>query len=324
MALRERRLEHRHQLDRRRPYRRGNRRRLPSARQLSTTVSSDRASDRRHDAVLQKRRYSSASAWTAHSRWMALVSSTISVNAPTFNVAQGGTGSLIFQNAATAGDAVINTETGGTTSFTGKSNGGSAHFNASGTGVVDFSGTFGPIRQWSTSRLVRLRVTAKSYLGSNTLTVSAPTGTFAGITWSRAATRVVPMAGSGTRTLGGTYLGITRAQPRSTAARALLLTMNGLTSMQARDSRAWRLPAPSTSRLTAVAASMTTLADSASGQAGTVNLGDETLTITSGASTFSGVFKAQRRHLTITGGDQTLAGVATPTPVRRRSIPAAG
>ena len=49
--------------------------------------------------------------------------------AQTFNVAQGGTGSLIFQNAATAGDAVINTETGGTTTFSGTSNGGTATFN---------------------------------------------------------------------------------------------------------------------------------------------------------------------------------------------------
>ena len=40
---------------------------------------------------------------------------------------------------------------------------------------------------------------------------------------------------------------------------------------------------------TAGGASITTLADSASGQAGTVNLGAKTLTITSGGSTFSGV-----------------------------------
>ena len=60
---------------------------------------------------------------------------------------------------------------------------------------------------------------------------------------------------------------------------------------------------------TAGGASITTLADSASGQAGTVNLGTKTLTITSGGSTFSGSLNGTG-NLIINGGDQTLAGVS--------------
>ena len=65
-----------------------------------------------------------------------------SKHAPTFTVGSGGT--LSFTNAATAGDAIIDTNSGGTTSFAGKSTGGSAQFNIASGGVVDFSGTFGP------------------------------------------------------------------------------------------------------------------------------------------------------------------------------------
>jgi hypothetical protein len=55
-------------------------------------------------------------------------------NAPNFSV--GGT--LQFQNAATASDAIITTNSGGLTQFTGNSTGGTAQFTTAAGGVVDF------------------------------------------------------------------------------------------------------------------------------------------------------------------------------------------
>ena len=168
------------------------------------------ANDSRHDPILQQRRYSSAinvnSTLDAQWHWCRR---QFQRTRPTFNVAQGGTGSLSFQNAATAGDAVINTETGGTTSFSGTSNGGSsAHSNANGTGVVDFSGTYRPERAMANVTAGSpLRVPATSSISAaNTLTVSAPTGTFSGNTLVPWAARVVSRSAAGTQTLSGHYL----------------------------------------------------------------------------------------------------------------------
>ena len=69
----------------------------------------------------------------------------ISGNAPTFVVSgvAGGLGTLQFNNASSAGDAVIITNAFGQTIFTGNSTGSLARFITNAGGVVDFSGTTG-------------------------------------------------------------------------------------------------------------------------------------------------------------------------------------
>ena len=52
-------------------------------------------------------------------------------------------GTLTFQNAATAGDAVIIVDNGGLLQFQGNSSGGTAQLNLSGTGVASFSASLG-------------------------------------------------------------------------------------------------------------------------------------------------------------------------------------
>ena len=89
-------------------------------------------------------------------------------HAPTFTVGSGGT--LSFTNAATAGDAIIDTNSGGTTSFAGKSTGGSAQFNIASGGVVDFSATFGPSGngQVTAGSINNLQVPAAQFISAAT------------------------------------------------------------------------------------------------------------------------------------------------------------
>ena len=70
----------------------------------------------------------------------------ISGNAPTFVASgvAGGLATLQFNNASSAGDAVIITNAFGQTIFTGNSTAGVARFITNLGGVVDFSGTTGP------------------------------------------------------------------------------------------------------------------------------------------------------------------------------------
>jgi fibronectin-binding autotransporter adhesin len=242
-------------------------------------------------------------------------SSGSTTNAPTFSVGDGtGTSALNFTNAATAGDAVITTNSGGTTSFTDKSTGGSAQFNTASGGVVDFSGTVGPS--------VNDQITAGSiagagnyYLGSNTLTVgnsgsqivsgviSNCAGTSAACEQVSGTGGSIVKVGSGILTLSGinTYTG-------STTIDAGTLAIGSAGSIASSSQVA--IATGATFDVSTAGASITTLADSASGQAGTVNLGTKTLTITSGSSTFSGSLNGSGA-LVINGGDQTLAGVST-------------
>ena len=96
--------------------------------------------------------------------------------APKFNVGGSSNGTLAFQGAATAGDAIITTNSGGLTEFSGNSTGGTAQFNTTGNGVVDFSGSTGPAADGS--------ITADSiaglgnyYLGNSTLVLEGPQST---------------------------------------------------------------------------------------------------------------------------------------------------
>jgi len=252
-------------------------------------------------------------------------------NAPTFCVGgtscAGGTGSgtLTFQNAATAGDAVITTNNGGMTTFANNSTGGSAEFSTASGGVVDFSKTLGPSNNDS--------ITAGSiagagdyYLGTDTLTVGSnnlstivsgvisacgAAGTScAAYAGAQITGGALTKVGSGTLTLSGvnTYSG-------ATTISAGTLALSGTGSIS--NSTQVAIATGATFDVSAATASVSiaSLADSAAGQAGMVNLGSQTLTITNGSSTFSGVIADGGSHgnLAVTGGVQTLAGVETYT-----------
>ena len=91
----------------------------------------------------------------------------ISGNAPTFVVSgiAGALGTLQFNNASTADDAVIVTNAFGQTVFTGNSTAGLARFITNAGGVVDFSGTTGSAGN--------NRVTAGSIEGAGTYNLGA-------------------------------------------------------------------------------------------------------------------------------------------------------
>ena len=91
----------------------------------------------------------------------------ISGTAPTFMVSgvAGALGTLQFNNASTADDAIITTNAFGQTIFSGTSNGGLARFITNAGGVVDFSGTTGPAGN--------NRITAGSVEGAGTYNLGA-------------------------------------------------------------------------------------------------------------------------------------------------------
>jgi fibronectin-binding autotransporter adhesin len=93
----------------------------------------------------------------------------ISGNAPTFVVSgvSGALGTLQFNNASTADDAIIITNAFGQTIFSGTSTGAVARFITNAGGVVDFSGTSGPAGN--------NRVTAGSIEGAGTYNLGANT-----------------------------------------------------------------------------------------------------------------------------------------------------
>jgi autotransporter-associated beta strand protein len=142
----------------------------------------------------------------------------VSGNAPTFVVSgvSGALGTLQFNNASTAGDAIIMTNAFGQTIFSGNSSGGSARFITNAGGVVDFSGTSGPA---GNNRVTTGSIEgAGAYnVGANTLVVglnglsTTVSGTIndGGISGGSGASLV--KVGAGTLILSGanTYTGLT-------------------------------------------------------------------------------------------------------------------
>jgi autotransporter-associated beta strand protein len=224
-----------------------------------------------------------------------------SSNPPQFTV--GGT--LQFQNAATAGDAVITTNNGGTTEFSGNSTGGTAQFTTTGTGVVNFSGTTGPSGNGNITAGA-IEGNGEIILGANTLTVTAPAGTFTG-TLGAAGDSGGFTVGGGTQVLSGATGNYTGATTIGSGAN-LTLTKTGATP---------------TTLASGVVVDNGTLdisgngSTSIAGLSGTntgasVALGANTLTITNGSTTFSGAIGGAG-GLMVSGGVQTLAGVSTYT-----------
>ena len=101
-------------------------------------------------------------------------------NAPQFTLGGATGGTLTFQNAATAGDAVINVDNNGLLQFQGNSSGGTAQLNLSGTGVASFSASLGPGNNGiNTIGSLTGANTSFVYLGDTTLAIGNG-GTFAG------------------------------------------------------------------------------------------------------------------------------------------------
>ncbi len=247
-----------------------------------------------------------------------------SSHAPTFNVEGASAGTFTFQDAATAGDAVIATGTGGLTEFLNNSTGGTAQFTTTGTGVVDFSGTTGPAANGTITAGSIAGTGGSYYLGTNTLTVgNSSSQVFSGVISSCGTNGTACEAsilnsgatisggslikvGSGTLTLGGvnTYTGATTID-----AGTLALSSSGsiANSSEVAIATGGTFDISGTTSGTLI----TTLADSAAGQAGTVNVGTQTLTISNGSSTFSGAITGTTGGLTVSGGVQTLAGVSS-------------
>ena len=101
-------------------------------------------------------------------------------NAPQFTLGGATGGTLTFQNAATAGAAVINVDNNGLLQFQGNSSGGTAQLNLSGTGVASFSASLGPGNNGiNTIGSLTGANTSFVYLGDTTLAIGNG-GTFAG------------------------------------------------------------------------------------------------------------------------------------------------
>src|SRR5262245_19036813 len=79
---------------------------------------------------------------------------------------------LSFNNASTAGNATISTNNGAVTQFNDNSTGGNAQFITAAGGTVDFSGTSGPAGDGNISA-GSIAGTGNYYLGSNLLTVGS-------------------------------------------------------------------------------------------------------------------------------------------------------
>ncbi len=120
--------------------------------------------------------------------------------------------------------------------------------------------------------------------------------------------------GGGTVTLSGnnTYSGATDV---GNGNKAVTLALSGAGSISQSSQVAIATGGTFDISQTNAGASITTLADTAVGQAGNVALGSQTLTITNGSKTFSGIIadSGSGGSLAITGGTQTLAGNNTYT-----------
>jgi autotransporter-associated beta strand protein len=163
--------------------------------------------------------------------------------------------------------------------------------------------------------------TGSNYTIANAITISGdpdftpPSGTtqtITGVISDGASAGTLNMNGAGTLVLTATntYTG-------ATTINSGILALSGTGSIA--TSSAVELATGGTFDIsqTTAGASVTTLGDTAAGQAGTVALGSQTLTITAGSTTFSGAIVdgglggGSGAALEISGGTQTLAGTNT-------------
>ena len=144
----------------------------------------------------------------------------------------------------------------------------------------------------------------KVKLGSQTLTITNGSTTFSGVISGGGG---LTISGGSAETLAGTntYTGATTITGGT-------LALSGTGSIATSSGVSLATAGTFDISQTSAGASIATLSDTGSGQAGKVKLGSQTLTITNGSTTFSGVISGGG-GLTISGGTETLAGTNTYT-----------
>jgi autotransporter-associated beta strand protein len=218
----------------------------------------------------------------------------------------GGVLTLSGQNTYSLGTTISGT---GTTVVVTNSNPGTS--SSIGTGPLTFDGGIlqvqsgaGPL---SFNNSVAINSTGGTFdTNGTTLTW---TGVIADAPTQTGALTVADTAGGGTLILTNTntYTGATTING-GTLALSGTGSISGSSGVALATGGAFDI-----SGLTNGGTSITTLGDTAAGQAGNVALGANTLTITNGSTTFSGVIDdaGQGGGLTVSGGTQTLAGANT-------------
>jgi outer membrane autotransporter protein len=219
-------------------------------------------------------------------------------------------GVLSFNNNSTAANAIITTNNGALTQFNDNSTGGNAQFITNAGGIVDFSNTAGPTGDGNISA-GSIAGAGNYYLGSNQLTVGSnnlsttvsgvisdcgPTGLECNASGSTGGG--LTKVGSGTLTLSGanTYTGPTMVNAGTLQAGAV----NAFSSASA-----FTLASGAILDLAGFNQTIGSLAG-----AGSVTLGAATLTTNGDGSdtTFSGTISGSGRVVKVGGGTLTLSG----------------
>jgi fibronectin-binding autotransporter adhesin len=235
----------------------------------------------------------------------------------------GGTGGRLTISGGTQTLGGTNTYTGQTTIDLG------ATLALIGTGsiatsaAVDAIGTFDISQTTAGASITTLVGTGRVSLGDRELTITNGSTTFSGVLADGGiggGTGGSLIVSGGVQTLSGTntYTGDTTIAPNPITG-AAILALTGTGSIATSSVVQIATNGIFDISQTSVGAAIMTLADTAPGQAGTVLLGSQTLTITNGSTTFSGDINdgglggGVGGNLTVSGGTQTLAGVNTYT-----------
>ena len=232
--------------------------------------------------------------------------------------AVGGSGGMLAVTGGVQTLSGVNTYTGGTLVEAGATLALSGIGSIATSAGVEDDGTFDISQTTSGASIKTLVGSGLISLGSQELTITNGANTFAGIMADggfAGGTAGSLIVAGGSETLSGTniYTGDTTIKSGGT------LELTGTGSIATSSVVLLATGGTFDISQTAAGASIMTLADTAVGQAGSVKLGSQTLSITHGSTTFSGVIadggiaNGSGGALKVTGGTQTLAGINTYT-----------